>query len=218
MRYTWYDDNTPATQLVRGDTVENRPQHTPMPALFLQDEWSWSSRHRLLSGFRMDYHPDHGFIPSPRLAYGWRWHPRGVMRWSAGTGFRVVQVFTEDHAALTGARELVIAEDLEPERSYNLTGNMEWSASGEWGYLSLDFSAFYAYFTNQILPAYETRPDQVIYAHLHGHALSRGLSLNARFRPAFPLEGNLGVSWLDVHKREEGSGGRNSAYIIRPPG
>lgn len=216
LRYTYYDDNTPATEQRRGDSVLNHPQRTPMPGVFLQDEWSWNPAHRLLGGLRVDHHPDHGWIPSPRLAYWWRWHPRGVMRWSAGTGFRVVQVFTEDHAALTGARELVITEDLEPERSYNLTGNLEWSVSRDLWYLSVDLSAFYAYFTNQILPDYETRADQIIYANLQGHAVSRGLSLNARLRPSFPLEWNAGISWLDVYKREEGSGGDKELLYHSP--
>jgi outer membrane receptor for ferrienterochelin and colicins len=36
---------------------------------------------------------------------------------NAGTGFRVVNLFTEDHAALTGAREIIIANNLKPEQS-----------------------------------------------------------------------------------------------------
>jgi outer membrane receptor for ferrienterochelin and colicins len=31
-----------------------------------------------------------------------------IIRLNAGHGFRVVNLFTEDHAALTGAREIII--------------------------------------------------------------------------------------------------------------
>jgi outer membrane receptor for ferrienterochelin and colicins len=34
---------------------------------------------------------------------------------SGGNGFRVVNLFTEDHAALTGAREVIIKNELKPE-------------------------------------------------------------------------------------------------------
>ena len=34
-----------------------------------------------------------------------------------------MNIFTEDHAALTGARDLVIEEDLAPEQSYNINLN-----------------------------------------------------------------------------------------------
>lgn len=206
LRYTWYDDNTPATQIARGDTLVNQPHQSPMPGLFIQDEWTWRPDHKLLLGFRMDLHRDHGLIPSPRLAYWWRVHPNGIMRWSAGTGFRVVQVFTEDHAALTGARELVISESLDPERSYNLVGNLEWKLPRDRWYLSWDLSAFYTHFTNQIIADYDTRPGQIRYANLQGYAVSRGISLNARFRPWFPLEWNGGLSWMDVFKDETASG------------
>lgn len=35
----------------------------------------------------------------------------------------VVNLFTEEHAALTGSREVVLAEELHPEKSYNLNVN-----------------------------------------------------------------------------------------------
>ena len=45
------------------------------------------------------------------------------LRLSFGSGYRVVQVFTEDHAALTGARDVIFLEDLNPERSWNFNIN-----------------------------------------------------------------------------------------------
>ena len=47
-----------------------------------------------------------------------------VFRLNAGTGFRVVSLFTEEHAALTGAREVEIRETLKPEKSYNMNLNL----------------------------------------------------------------------------------------------
>ena len=41
-----------------------------------------------------------------------------TLRLNGGTGFRIVNLFTEDHAAYTGARATVLLEDLKPERSY----------------------------------------------------------------------------------------------------
>ena len=35
----------------------------------------------------------------------------------------VAQVFTEDHAALTGAREVVFVDELAPEKSWNVNLN-----------------------------------------------------------------------------------------------
>ena len=43
-----------------------------------------------------------------------------LLRLGYGDGFRVVNVFTEDHAALTGSREVVFLEELKPEKSKNI--------------------------------------------------------------------------------------------------
>ena len=60
--------------------------------------------------------------------------------------FRIVNLFTEDHAALTGARDVYIVEDLNPEESYNISLNINHvftlgSSSG-----TIDFDAFYTHF------------------------------------------------------------------------
>ena len=41
---------------------------------------------------------------------------------SVGNGFRVANVFTEDHAALTGSRSVEFKDNLKPETSWN--GNL----------------------------------------------------------------------------------------------
>ena len=46
-----------------------------------------------------------------------------IVRLSTGNGFRVANVFTEDHAALTGARDVEFDGDLDPETSWNLNVN-----------------------------------------------------------------------------------------------
>jgi outer membrane receptor for ferrienterochelin and colicins len=65
---------------------------------------------------RYDYNSIHGSILTPRIAYKWKLNDNNIIR-NAGTGFRVVNLFTEDHAALTGAREIIIANNLKPEQS-----------------------------------------------------------------------------------------------------
>ncbi|MGB0837510.1 MAG: TonB-dependent receptor, partial [Flavobacteriaceae bacterium] len=114
VRYTYYDDNSPATEI---------PQSNFLPGIFLQDLIKFSEKNELLLGARWDYHMEHGNIFTPRIAYKRNFSPDAVFRVNAGTGFRVVNLFTEDHAALTGSRDVVILEDLKPEQSYNINLN-----------------------------------------------------------------------------------------------
>ena len=201
-RYTWYDDNTPAT--ATADGLMNMPAKTPLPGIFIQDEWKFAEKQTLLLGYRYDYDQYHGSIHSPRLAYKYSPNPVNTFRASFGTGFRVVNLFTEDHAALTGARQVVIAEELKPERSFNGNLNYVTKITSGLGLLSLDFTGFYSYFTNKITGDFDQDPDKIIYANLNGHAISRGSSLNTEMTFNFPLKVLAGITWSDVYQLNNG--------------
>jgi outer membrane receptor for ferrienterochelin and colicins len=179
LRYTFYDDNTPATAAADSLKQENRPDRVWLPGLFIQDEWTIARKHKLLVGFRYDYNSVHGNLFTPRLAYKLTLNDNNLLRLNGGTGFRVVNLFTEDHAALTGARKVVLAEALKPERTYNINLNYLKKIYGQNGtYIGLDASVWYTYFNNRILPDYETNPNEIRYTNLKGHAVSKGLTIN----------------------------------------
>ena len=120
-RYTFYDDNTPATASPTNSV--NQPSKTHLPGLFIQDEIALNQKNKLLLGARYDYNSLHGDIVTPRINYKWTSaNKKNVLRVSAGNGYRVANVFTEDHAALTGARTVEFVGELKPETSWN--GNL----------------------------------------------------------------------------------------------
>jgi outer membrane receptor for ferrienterochelin and colicins len=179
LRYTYYDDNTPGTATADTVNQKNQPQKTFLPGIFVQNEISISELHKLLLGFRYDYNSYHGNIYTPRLAYKWTVNEKNIIRLNAGTGFRVVNLFTEEHAALTGARIVEIKNELKPERSYNANLNYIKKIYAKNGtFVALDASVFYTYFNNRIVGDYETDPNKIIYDNLNGYAQSKGLTLN----------------------------------------
>jgi outer membrane receptor for ferrienterochelin and colicins len=200
-RYNYYDDNSTATL----DTLSkiNRPDKVFLPGIFLQNEWKLGEAHRLLAGVRYDYHPVHKGIFTPRLAYKWTISDASAFRVNAGTGFRVVNLFTEEHAALTGARAVEIKERLKPEQSYNI--NAQWSTrfGDRSKNIAVDASAWYTYFHNQIIPDYDTDPNKIIYDNLNGYAASRGFSINLEASFLERLKGFIGVTLQDVAKYEK---------------
>ena len=203
MRFTWYDDSTPAT--TTADGLNNRPDAVFLPGVFAQDDIRLSDAHRLLLGARLDWHPVHGPVFSPRANWKWRINEYHTLRLSAGNGFRVANVFTEDHAALTGARRVVFAEALRPEHSWN--ANLNWTATllTGFGFVGLDATAFYTRFSNRILPDYDTDPNLIIYANLDGYGLTQGLSASANFNWTSGLRANAGFTWLDAWVLDEGA-------------
>lgn len=196
LRYQTYDDNTPATA-----TAERRF----IPGVFVQDDFSAAERLKLLGGLRLDHHEEHGLIFSPRASLKWQPFDKNTVRLNAGTGFRVVNLFTEDHAALTGAREVVIAEALEPERSYSAALNVNQELEFGPSPMMIDVDAFYTYFTNKIVPDYDVDPNQIVYDNLRGYSVSRGVSLSMNQNVNFErLLYTLGVTFQDVYSVEEG--------------
>ena len=206
MRYTDYDDNTPATATLDG--TGNKPQRTPLPGLFIQDEWKINEKHKVLGGYRFDYDKNHGGVHSPRVAYKFSPNTNNTVRASFGTGFRVVNLFTEDHAALTGARDVVIAEALKPERTFNGNLNYVLKVPTDFAFIGFDITGFYSYFTNKIVGDFDTDPTKIIYDNLKGHAISQGVSLNTDLTFTFPLKVLAGISYMDVFIIENNAFGK----------
>ncbi|RKR14587.1 outer membrane receptor for ferrienterochelin and colicins [Maribacter vaceletii] len=201
LRYNYYDDNTSATETTTG----NNPDEIVIPSLFIQDEIKFNKKHSLLLGARYDYDSRHGSIFTPRAAYKYKVTTNGIIRLNAGTGFRVVNLFTEDHAALTGSREVIIANELKPEQSYNANLNYLQKFYGTNGtFATLDASLFFTHFSNVILPDYDTNPNQIIYDNLDGKSVSKGASLNLDISFPNQLKVSLGATIMDVSNTEDG--------------
>ena len=200
LRYTYYDDNTAAT--ARYLNGANQPQNTWLPGLFVQDEITLNTNNKLLAGLRYDHNTVHGSILTPRLNYKWNSPNRNnTLRFSIGNGYRVAQVFTEDHAALTGARDVVFKEALKPETSWNGNINFVKKMTTSGGFIGLDATAFYTYFTNKIIADYDSNPNQILYQNLNGHAVSRGVSLNADLALISGLKVLAGATYMDVYSK-----------------
>ena len=127
LKKTFYDDNTPGT--LASDAISNLPMKSPILGLFIQNQWEMSEKNTLLLGYRFDYDKVHHGVHSPRIAWKFSPNPYHVLRFNFGTCFRVVNLFTEDHAALTGSREVVIKDNLKPEKSINGNLNYIWKIS-----------------------------------------------------------------------------------------
>ena len=200
-RYTYYDDNTPSTAIL----TANNPEKTWLPGIFVQDEITFSEKHKVLLGLRYDYNSIHGTILTPRLAYKWKINNNNILRFNAGTGFRVVNLFTEDHAALTGSREVVIANNLDPEKSINANLNYIKKIYLDNGtFIGIETTAFYTRFSNKIVSDYESDPKKIIYDNIDGYAVSQGISCNTDINFTNGLKFILGATYMDVSNVENG--------------
>lgn len=199
-RYQSYDDNTIATQ----QNGSNQPDNQFIPGFFVQNEWEVSKTFTALSGGRLDHYQDHGVIFSPRLSLKYKPGTWTTLRTNFGTGFRIVNLFTEDHAFVTGQREVIIEENLNPEESYNASLNLNhvYTLGESQGMIDVDL--FYTYFTNKITPNYDSE-GEIRYANANGFAVSKGIGVSLQQELVFPLAFSVGVNVQDVSETENGA-------------
>lgn len=198
-RWQGYDDNTVATL--------QSPGRQFIPGFFAQDEWKLRDNLSLLAGARLDHYQAHGLIFAPRLNLKYSFSDWTAVRFNGGTGFRIVNLFTEDHAFISGQREVVIEESLQPERSYNAAANLHHVYLLGKSQGTLDVDLFYTYFTNKIIPDYDT-PGQIIYANTRGYARTMGMSINLSHQFPFPLSAQVGLNWQRATQTEPDADGQ----------
>ncbi|MEK9612879.1 MAG: TonB-dependent receptor, partial [Flavobacteriaceae bacterium] len=203
-RYSFYDDDTTAT--FNEGLKLNQKEITHLPGIFIQNEIKINAKNSLLLGARYDFNSIHGGIFTPRFNYKRNNADNSsIWRLSLGSGYRIAQIFTEDHASLTGAREVVFLNDLDPEKSWNANLNYVQKIYLKQGtILNFDSQFFITEFSNKIVPDYDSNPNQIVFDNLYGRSITQGVSLNmnALFRGGVRV--NLGATFIDSYIEENG--------------
>lgn len=188
-RVQFYDDNTIATDPLFGNDQELQY----IPGVFIEDELKVNTRILLLAGMRIDHYNRYGFIPAPRVGVKYELNEWTRMRLSAGTGFKIVNLFTEDHAFITGQRVVEIREELDPERSWNLSCNFNHTHAWFGTSGNLDVDVYYTRFLNKIAPNYDI-PGKIIYSNSADWAQSYGIAATFSQQFSIPLTYNIGLN------------------------
>lgn len=196
IRYETYNDNTPATS----EGLDRRW----IPGIFTQTEFT-AGDFTFLGGLRFDHHSEHGYVTAPRFSTKFSPSDLTTFRASAGTGFRVVNVFTEDHAALTGSREVVFNGDLDPEKSKSITASAEQIIPFGTNPMTISLDGFYTHFSNKIIPDYNQDPKLIVYENLDGFSVTRGFSVDIDQNfTSIPFTYSASITLMDVFTNENG--------------
>ncbi|MBU0690474.1 TonB-dependent receptor [bacterium] len=88
-----------------------------VPAFVAEHNWHPRANLAILLGTRTEYYKDDGVVPTPRLALAYDAGANTTLRFTAGTGYRPVNIFSLDAAAMAGFENMTLDEQLKPERS-----------------------------------------------------------------------------------------------------
>lgn len=163
---------------------------------FFNNKLTW------IAGVRGDHHNQFGFQFTPRTLIKYDIAPKTIIRANVGTGWRTVNLFSENIGLLVSSRDIVFAEQLNPEKAVNfginLTQKFETKDNNLSGYFSAD--CYRTEFQNQIFPDYDTNPTKAIIKNFTGTSVSNGFQaeLNLKIYQRFELK--TGYNFLDVYR------------------
>lgn len=171
-----------------------------IPGIFIENSYDLiEEKLSVLAGVRLDYHGEHKSVVTPRILI--KIEPFGevtLIRASFGTGFRTINLFTEHSNILASSRDIVIAENLNPEKIINYGVNLLQYFGSRYisGNLNVDF--YRTEFSNKIIPDYDTDPGKVIFTNLNGKSFSNVLQGDLAVNFYNTIDFKLSYKFIDL--------------------
>ena len=163
---------------------------------FFDDKLTW------IVGLRGDHHNQFGFNLTPRTLLKYDLKPKTILRANIGTGWRTVNLFSENIGLLVSSRDIIFAEQLEPEKALNyginITQKFDTKDENLSGYFSADY--YRTDFQNQIFPDYDTDPTKAIIQNFEGTSISNGFQAEMYLKIWQRFELKTGYNYLDVYR------------------
>lgn len=163
---------------------------------FLNNKLTW------IAGVRGDHHNQFGFQFTPRTLLKYDITQKTIVRANVGTGWRTVNLFSENIGLLVSSRDIIFAQQLQPEKALNLginlTQKFEMKNDNLSGYFSADY--YRTQFQNQIFPDYDTDPTKAIIQNFTGNSVSNGFQAELLLKIFKQFELKTGYNFLDVFR------------------
>ena len=163
---------------------------------FFNDKLTW------IVGVRGDQHNQFGFQFTPRTLLKYDIAQKTIVRANIGTGWRTVNLFSENIGLLVSSRDIIFAEQLQPEKALNygvnLTQKFETKNNNLSGYFSVDY--YRTEFQNQIFPDYDSDPTKAIIKNFTGTSVSNGFQAELYLKFYKRVELKTGYNFLDVYR------------------
>ncbi len=156
----------------------------------------------IITGLRIDNHNQFGNQLTPRSMIKYDVTEKAVIRASVGTGWRTVNLFSENIGLLVSSRDIIFKETLKPEKSLNYGVNFlqKYKFKKIEGFFTFDM--YQTRFQNQFFPDYNTLSTKAVIANFEGTSVSNGFQTDISSKILKKLEVKLAYNYLDVYRIE----------------
>lgn len=119
----------------------------------------------VIGGIRFDYHNKYNLITTPRFLLRFQLTPQTVIRASAGTGFRVANLFSEYPSFLASGKNITFDGEMKPEKMFNY--GFDILQYFNFGYVSgnINIDFYRTDFRNKIIPEYGILPQTYTFSN-----------------------------------------------------
>ncbi|MBC7873531.1 MAG: TonB-dependent receptor [Ferruginibacter sp.] len=162
--------------------------------LFLKGKLTW------IAGIRADHHNQFGWYTTPRTLLKYDPTAKLTIRANIGTGWRTVNLFSENIGLLASSRDIIFLETLQPEKALNMGINVtrKFESENVSGYISMDY--YRTNFQNQVFPDYDTDPTRAFVKNYTGKSVSNGFQTDFFIKLYGRYEFKAGYNFLDVYR------------------
>lgn len=179
------------TEIVPGAFFEYT--YTPLPNL------------SAIAGLRWDYHNQFGNIATPRLNIKYDITTLTNLRFSAGSGFRVANIFAENTGLFASSRTINIVNTnndfgygLDPEKSWNYGLSLAHNFKLNQRKGSIVIDGYYTTFKNQSIIDIDQNPQYVFIYNLSGKSYSKSLQAELNYELFDHFDVRMAYRWIDV--------------------
>ncbi|MEO8209838.1 MAG: TonB-dependent receptor, partial [bacterium] len=185
--------------------ADNYIKDESIPGIFAENSMDiLNGKATLMTGLRFDFHNEYNLIVTPRALLRYQPVDELVLRASAGTGFRTVNIFSENSNLLASSKDIIIADNIDPEEVFNFGADvLYYFALDEiGGSVNIDF--YRTIFDNKIIPDYDIKPSEVVFANLDGYAFSNVFQAESNINLFRNVDVKLAYKFIDLQYERNG--------------
>jgi len=183
-----------------------------VPGAFGEFTWNPDTRFTAVGGFRIDRHNLFGLWLTPRMHLKYDVTENSAIRFSAGNGRRLANIFAENSSLMASSRILSYPAELYQQKNGGLLPEMAWNYGLSWnhsfelfskkGNLTLD--GYRTDFQNQIVVDMDQNPSAVLFYNLDGKSYSNAFQAQVEYEIIKRLDVRIAYKWLDVKQTYSG--------------
>jgi outer membrane receptor for ferrienterochelin and colicins len=174
-----------------------------IPGIFSEYSFRYN-RVNVIFGARYDYHQKFGSQFTPRIHGRWSATPKTDLRYSAGKGFRIPNVYIDHLAMRTTSRTWMVDQNLKPEVSWNAGASIVHDLRIHKMKATITSDYYYTWFQNQLIMDLDTDPTHIMFANQKSASFSHAWQTELSFFPAKNIEVRLVYKMLNVQAKTNG--------------